>query len=57
MIMIEKDIKNMNIEFNKRYKKLKDVLEKTISLEGLNYKLEEKMMKYLERKINECKES
>jgi hypothetical protein len=39
MVLIEKDVHLINLNFDKRYKKLQEVLNKTVSLEGLEFKL------------------
>jgi hypothetical protein len=51
MLQIDKDIIRMDANFNQKRKELKDVLNKTVSLDGLMFKLQDKMVSYMQRKM------
>lgn len=40
---------------NKQYRRVQDVLAKNVSLDNLHLKIQDKALKYIERKINEKK--
>jgi predicted nucleic acid-binding Zn-ribbon protein len=55
MEQIEEDVKNINQYIDRQSKRLRDALYKNIAIDGLSSKIEDKFLRFFERRINEPK--
>ena len=48
---IERKVKDQDVYIKNQSKKLKEALDKTVSLDGINQKMEIKLIKYLNKEL------